>query len=410
MVKAFKDVLSEQKNTHMTHIEDKVIYGGVKGTRDAIMALRSLRDMLKGEHDGSVSVKWDGAPAIFAGIDPSDGRFFVAKKGIFNKNPKVYKTPADVDADTSGDLADKLKIALRELPALGIKGVVQGDFLYGPGDVKTTKINGESYVTFHPNTIVYAVPSQSPGAAAIKKSKIGIVWHTTYKGDTFSSMRASYGVNVSKFKSTRAVWSQDAMLRDLTNVTMSKSDTEEVNEYLSQAGKIFNKISGTTLRQLEQQEELQKLIETYGNTFVRAGTVIGDTRRHVSGLISWIKKRYQKEIDARKTEKGKTAQQKKLDTILNFFSPQNRKSLEQMFELQKVIVLAKLKLINILNKLAKIKTFVKTRNGYKVTGEEGYVAIDKIGGDAVKIVDRMEFSYNNFSKDILKGWDKPTRK
>ena len=406
----FKTHLSEQKNTHMTHIEDKVIYGGVKGTRDAIMALRSLRDMLKGEHDGSVSVKWDGAPAIFAGIDPSDGRFFVAKKGIFNKNPKVYKTPADVDADTSGDLADKLKIALRELPALGIKGVVQGDFLYGPGDVKTTKINGESYVTFHPNTIVYAVPSQSPGAAAIKKSKIGIVWHTTYKGNSFESMRASYGVDVSKLKSTRAVWSQDAMLRDLTNVTMSKSDTEEVNEYLSQAGKIFNKISGTTLRQLEQQEELQKLIETYGNTFVRAGTVIGDTRRHVSGLISWIKKRYQKEIDARKTEKGKTAQQKKLDTILNFFSPQNRKSLEQMFELQKVIVLAKLKLINILNKLAKIKTFVKTRNGYKVTGEEGYVAIDKIGGDAVKIVDRMEFSYNNFSKDILKGWDKPTRK
>ena len=80
-----------------------------------------------------------------------------------------------------------------------------------------------------------------------------------------------------------------------------------------------------------------------------------------------------------------------------------------MFELQKVMVLAKLKLINILNKLAKIKTFVKTQNGYKVTGEEGYVAIDKLGGDAVKIVDRMEFSYYNFSKDILKGWDQPGR-
>ena len=406
----FKTHITENKNTHMTHIEDKVIYGGVKGTRDAIMALRSLRDMLKGEHDGNVSVKWDGAPAIFAGIDPSDGRFFVAKKGIFNKNPKVYKTPADVDADTSGDLADKLKIALQELPALGIRGVVQGDFLYGPGDVKTKKINGESYVTFHPNTIVYAVPSSSAGAAAIKKSKIGIVWHTTYKGDTFSSMRASYGVDVSKFKSTRAVWSQDAMLRDMTNITMSKRDTEEVNEYLSQAGKIFNKISGTTLRQLEQTEELQKLIETYNNTFVRAGTVIGNTRGHVSGLIRFISQRYRKEIDKRKTEKGKAAQQQKLDTILSFFSIQNKKSLEQMFELQKVIVLAKLKLINILNKIAKVKTFVKTHNGYKVTGEEGYVAIDKLGGDAVKIVDRMEFSYNNFSKDILKGWDKPTRK
>ena len=406
----FKTHITENKNTHMTHIEDKVIYGGVKGTREAIMALRSLRDMLKGEHDGSVSVKWDGAPAIFAGIDPGDGRFFVAKKGIFNKNPKVYKTPADVDADTSGDLADKLKTALSELPALGIKGVVQGDFLYGPGDVKTKKIAGDSYVTFHPNTIVYAVPSGTAAAAEIRKSKIGIVWHTTYTGKTFETMRASYGVDVSKLKKSRAVWSQDAMLRDLTNVTMSKRDTEEVNEYLSTAGKIFNKISGTTLRALEGQEELQKLIETYNNSFVRAGTVIGNTRGHVSGLIRFVTQRYRKEIASRKTAKGKAAQQQKLDAILSFFSPQNKKSLEQMFELQKVIVLAKLKLINILNKMAKVKTFVKTRNGYKVTGEEGYVAIDKLGGDAVKIVDRMEFSYNNFSKDILKGWDKPTRK
>jgi hypothetical protein len=405
----FAEYITEEKNTHMTHIEDKVIYGGVNGTRQAILALRELRDMLRGEHDGSVSVKWDGAPAIFAGIDPSDGKFFVAKKGIFNKNPKVYKTPADVDADTSGDLADKLRTALKLLPALGIKDVVQGDFLYGPGDVKKKKINGEEYLTFHPNTIVYAVPSKSPGAAAIKKSKIGIVWHTTYKGNTFPSMRASYGVDVSKFKSTRAVWSQDAMLRDLTNVTMSKSDTEKVNEYLSQAGKLFNQISGSTLRTLEKSDELSRLIETFNNTYVRKGQVVGDTGRHVSQLIRWIKLRYAKEISSRKSERGKKAQQQRLDNILEFFSTGNKVGLKKIFDLQKLIVLAKLKLINTLNKLSKVKTFVRTRNGYKVTGEEGYVAIDKLGGDAVKIVDRMEFSYNNFSPDILKGWDKPGR-
>ena len=91
---------------------------------------------------------------------------------------------------------------------------------------------------------------------------------------------------------------------------------------------------------------------------------------------------------------------------MKFFSPQNRASLEKMFEMQKLIVLAKLKLINKLNSLKKIDTFVRTSKGYKVTGEEGYVAIDKLGGDAVKLVDRMEFSYNNFSPDILKGWEK----
>jgi len=410
---SFTETLSEQKNTHMTHIEDKVIYGGVKGTRQAILALRSLRDMLKGQHDGSVSVKWDGAPAVFAGTDPSDGQFFVAKKGIFNKNPKVYKTASEVDDDTSGDLADKLKLALRELPKLGIKGVIQGDFLFGPGDVKKKKINGENYLTFHPNTIVYAVPAESDAARAIKAAKIGIVWHTTYtgsnRGGDFASLKASYGVDVSKLKTSKSVWSQDAMLRDLTKATMSKKDTEVVNEYLSQAGKLFNQISGSTLRELESNAQLAQHIETYNNSFVRKGEVIGDTKRHVSGLIRWITARYQREIDSRKTERGKTAQKQKLDALLEFFSNKNRVGLIKMFDLQKVIVLAKLKLINTLNKLANVKTFVRTRNGYKVTGEEGYVAIDKIGGDAVKIVDRMEFSYNNFSPDILKGWDKPGR-
>ena len=199
------------------------------------------------------------------------------------------------------------------------------------------------------------------------------------------------------------------MLRDLTRATMRKKETENVYEYLSQAGFLFNKIAGSTLRQLEGNSALAQHIETFNNSYVRRGEIIRDTRRHVSNLISWITKKYQKEIDARKTTRGKATQQKKLDELLRFFSTDNKTSLKFMFELQKVIVLAKLKLINNLNKLNNIDTFVKTRNGYKVSGAEGYVAIDKLGGDAVKIVDRMEFSYNNFSPDILKGWDKPTR-
>ena len=403
----FAEFITEQKNTHMTHIEDKVLYGGVRGTREAILALRELRDMLGGKSKGALSVKWDGAPAIFCGEDPRDGKFFVAKKGIFAKNPKVYKTNAEIDEDMSGDLADKMKTALRLLPSLGIKGVIQGDFLYGPGDIKKKKIDGESYVTFHPNTIVYAVPERM--ASDIIKSEIGIVWHTTYTGSDFESMKASYGVDISRFKNNSKVWSQDAMLRDVSSATMSEKETAEVTKILSAAGRIFNSISGTTLRTLEGNQDLAKLIEQHINTFVRKGSMPPQPKIHVRKLLQWINDKYQKEIDKRKTDKGKAVQQKKLDEILEFFSPSNKKSLEKMFELQRLIVIAKLKLINKLNSLKKIDTFVKTKQGYKVTGEEGYVAIDKLGGDAVKLVDRMEFSYNNFSPDILKGWDKPTR-
>jgi len=406
---SFKETLTEQKNTHMTHIEDKVLYGGVEGTRQAINALRSLRDMLKGEQDGSVSVKWDGAPAIFAGTDPSDGVFFVAKKGIFNKNPKIYKTAADVDNDTSGDLADKLKSALRELPKLGIKGIVQGDFLFGPGDVKKVNIKGQKYVTFHPNTIVYAVPADNDAARDITRATIGIVWHTSYSGTSFDSLRASYGVNVRGMKKSKAVWSQDAMLRDHTDILMTKKETADVNKSLSQAGKLFNQIAGSTLRELQSNQKLAQLIEQFNNKYVRKGQVVQNTRRHTDMLIRWIGLKYGKEEAKRKSEKGKQSQRDAKQQLLSFFSPRNKANLIKMFELQKLIVVAKLKLINKLNTLQKVKSFVKTKNGFKVTGAEGFVAIDKLGGDAVKLVDRMEFSYNNFSPNILKGWDKPGR-
>jgi hypothetical protein len=404
----FSQFITEQKNTHMTHIEDKVLYGGVNGTRQAINALRELRDMLAGESKSKLSVKWDGAPAIFAGQDPSDGNFFVAKKGIFAKNPKIYKSAQEIDAEMSGDLADKMKAALRYLPDLGIKGVIQGDFLFSKEDIKNEVIDKQKYTTFHPNTIIYAVPYEQ--AEAVRKAQIGIVWHTTYTGKDFESMKAKYGVDVSKFKQSKNVWSQDAMLRDVGGATMDKKETAEVTKYLSTAGKLFNSIAGSTLRELEKNQELARLIEQYNNTFVREGQVIPNSNRHVTGLIKWIDDKFVKEMEKRKSEKGRMVQQQKLDEIMKFFSQKNKKSLVNMFDLQKNIVFAKLKLINKLNSISNYDAFVQTKKGYKVrTGAEGFVAIDKLGGDAVKLVDRLEFSYNNFSPDILKGWDKPKR-
>ena len=173
--------LTEAKNTHMTHIEDLVLDGGVKGARQAINALRSMRDMLSGHAKSpvDVTVKWDGAPAVFAGEDPSTGEFFVAKKGVFAKTPKIYKSHEDIKADTSGDLAKKLIMAFDGLKDLGIKGVIQGDFMFDKSDLKGETINGQKMITFHPNTIVYAVPYGSKLEKEISKADVGIVWHTS---------------------------------------------------------------------------------------------------------------------------------------------------------------------------------------------------------------------------------------
>jgi hypothetical protein len=412
-MKSFKNQLSEAagKNTHMIHIEDLILDGGVKGARQAILALRSLRDMLSGNAKSAVdvTVKWDGAPAVFAGEDPSDGQFFVAKKGIFNNNPKIYKSHADIDADTSGDLSKKLKMAYDYIKPLGVKGVIQGDFMFDQSDIKKEKINGIVHLVFHPNTIAYAVPNDTPLAKEIGSAKIGIVWHTTYSGATFETMRAEFGRPiVTKLKSSKNVWMQDATLDDLSGTaTLTKQETDILNRKLSDAGKMFRKISGSTLKEIESNKELNLMINVYNNSKVRAGERITDTKKHATGLVMWVNARYQKEIDKRSSQKGKDVQIAKRDQLLAFFDKSNIKNLQNVFDLQNLVVDSKLIIINKLNKLSKISTFVKTKSGFKVTNPEGFVAIDRMEGGAVKLVDRLEFSTNNFSKDIIKGWDNP---
>ena len=410
-MKKLTEYLAEAKNTHMTHIEDLILDGGVKGARQAILALRSLRDMLSGNVKAPVdiTVKWDGAPAVFAGIDPEDGEFFVAKKGIFNANPKIYKNHDDIDDDTSGDLNSKLKLAYDHLKDLGITGVIQGDFMFEAKDLKSEKINGINHITFHPNTIVYAVPKGTPLEKEISAAKIGIVWHTKYEGATFETMTAEFGKEiVSKLNSSKDVWMVDATLPDLSGTaTLTKKETTTLSTNLSNAGKIFRKISAKTLKEIESNKELNLIINIYNNKKVRQGQRISNTRQHATGLIRFVTDRYAKEIDKRSSRPGKQKQINNRDELLKFFNKKNIKSLAMVFDLQNLVIDSKLILINKLNKLSNIGTFVKTTSGFKVTNPEGFVAIDRMEGGAVKLVDRMEFSTNNFSKDIIKGWDNP---
>src|SRR6056300_354838 len=403
----FESYIAESKNTHMTHIEDLVIDGGVKGARQAILALRSMRDMLSGNAKAPVdiTVKWDGAPALFAGEDPSDGKFFVAKKGIFNKDAKVYKNHADIDADTSGDLNKKLKLAFDNLKDLGI----QGDFMFESSDLKKETINGVQHVTFHPNTIVYAVPTSTDIAKDIMSAKIGIVWHTTYSGSSFENMTATFGKEiVSKIKPSKNVWMVDATLKDLSGkATLTAKQTEILNANLSAAGKTFQKIQSNILKEIESNKELNLIINVYNNLAVRKGERIKDTNKHAKGLINFVEERYTKQMDKLKSPAGKDKKAEERDKLLSFFNKSNIKGLKNMFDLQNFVVDAKLIIINKLNELSNIGTFVKTKSGFKVTGVEGFVAIDRLQGGAVKLVDRLEFSTNNFSKDIIKGWDNP---
>ena len=414
-MKTFSDLLQEDhagKNLHLEHLEDEIINNGVAGGRAAINFLQSLRDMLAGSARSSINmtVKWDGAPAIFAGIDPSDGKFFVAKKSVFNVNPKLYKTNQEIDDDLSGTLNEKFKVALKEFSKLGIKGVIQGDLMF-TDDLSKETIEGVSYYTFQPNTIVYAVPVDSDLGRVMNKANIGVVWHTTYTGSSLPEMKASFGVDISKLSKPTSVWMDDATYKDVSGrATFTQKETDAVTKILSNTGKTFQRINAPMLRQfLKLQDSLTGVLvgaslKTYNNSKVRAGEIIKNPKKHAAGYVDWVQMSIQKQIDKVKSDKGKekyTNMQK--EYVRDFKKHVN--NLTQIITFQNLLVDAKMQIVKKLNSVKGLTdTFIRTDNGYKVTNPEGYVAIDRVGGKAVKLVDRMEFSFNNFT--AIKAWDK----
>ena len=411
---SFRELTEDKggKNLHLEHLEDEIINYGVTGGRAAINFLRSLRNMLAGGSRSSVNmtVKWDGAPAIFAGVDPEDGKFFVAKKSVFNVSPKLYKTNAEIDADLSGDLNSKFKVALEEFSKLGIKGVLQGDLMF-TDDVSTDTIDGEKYYTFQPNTIVYAVPVDSKLGQIINKANVGIVWHTTYTGDALQDMKASFGVNISSLKTPSSVWMDDATYKDTSGrATFTAAETEKVTAILSQVGTTFIKIhSGQLNSFLKLQASMTGALagaslKTYNNSKVRAGEKITNPMAHAKGYEAWVWDSVQKQIEKVKSEKGKDKYRNIQKEYVREVKKHTR-NLIQIITFQNLLVEAKMQIVKKLNSVKGLTdTFIKTKNGFKVTNPEGFVAIDRVSGGAVKLVDRMEFSFNNFT--AIKAWDK----
>jgi hypothetical protein len=414
-MQSLRTFLSEDaqgKNLHLEHIEDEILNFGIGGARGSINFLRSLRDMLAGSSRSSINmtVKWDGAPAIFAGIDPADGKFFVAKKSVFNKTPLLYKSQSDINNDPKlpASLKPKFSIALREFSKLGITNVIQGDLMFTSEDLESTMIDGQKHTTFQPNTIVYAVPTGTPLDAKFKQAKIGVVWHTSYTGRSLPEMKASFGANIKGLRKISSVWMDDATYQDESGTaTFTKAETDQVTRVLSGVGLTFRKIDSNKLSAfLNLQNSLTgkmlgASVKTYINAKVRTQTKID--RSHAAGYLQFVADKFDAEIGKLKTEKSRSElEQRKNETLILLKSHQDL--LGNIFAFMAGIVEAKDMIISKLNRVKNIGTFIRTSNGFKVTTPEGYVAIDRVGGNAVKLVDRMEFSFNNFT--AIKAWDR----
>ncbi len=401
----FKGFQTQDKNTHLEHLEDDIINRGSKGGDNAVNFLKSVRNMLAGNTGSktNITVKWDGAPAIICGINPENGKFFVGTKSVFNKTPKINYTTADIRRNHGGEVARKLTVCLAQLSRLNIKGILQGDLLF-TDDLKAITIDGEKMISFTPNTITYAVPLNSDLGKRILRAKMGIVFHTQYTGKSMDSLSAGFGSV--RGSSGRNVFLASASYQDTSGAstfTVSELKTFDAQIRMAEgslrkAGPILDLMSKSSNDQLSVGFRLK----TYFNYYIKnsksgmekVNTMQQQFRDYYDNIL-------QAEIDAKKTPRGKEKYIRAQKDGLRFI---DRNKTALYFAIASHITLGNCKntLLQKMNQIQSIGNFIRTGRGYRVTAPEGYVAVDRVAG-AIKLVDRLEFSRQNFT--MPKGWN-----
>jgi|TARA_R110002072_G_scaffold47008_1_gene130050 hypothetical protein len=394
-----EDVLTEFKRTHLEHIEDIVITDGYEGGKAVLEYFRGLLLTLKGTSSEamSVSVKWDGAPAVVCGTNPDNGRFFVGTKSVFAQAAKINYTKKDIAKNHGTDeLGQKLLKCLVHLKKLNIQGVVQGDLLYTDEDITRKNIDGKPHLTFTPNTITYAVPEDGDLAKQIDGAKLGIIFHTTYSGDSLATMNAQGGADVSSFTQSPDVFFDNASYKDVSgSAKFTADESQQFYNSIDKLETLLNSVPRDLSSVLGQNTDFVPMFQMYINAMVKQGELPSNVNQFLLGFRKFYADRMQQQMSGLKAQKALQLRQDKMKQMPVFLS-KAKKPLQAMLTFYKAVQQMKGFVLKKMNQAMAIGSFSQTDNGLQVTEPEGFVAVDK-SGNAVKLVDRLGFSRRNLT-------------
>jgi len=394
-----EDVLTEFKRTHLEHIEDIVITDGYVGGQAVVEYFRGLLLTLKGTSSEamSVSVKWDGAPAVVCGTNPDNGKFFVGTKSVFAQAAKINYTKKDIANNHGTDeLGQKLLKCLVHLKKLNIQGVVQGDLLYTDEDITRKNIDGKPHLTFTPNTITYAVPEGSDLAKQIDRAKVGIIFHTTYVGDTLASMNAQGGADVTAFTKSNDVFFDNASYKDVSgSAKFTADESQQFYNSIDKLETLLNSVPRDLSSVLGQNTDFVPMFQMYINAMIKQGQLPNNVNQFLLGFKKFYADKMQQQISGLKAQKALQLRQDKMKQMPLFLS-KAKKPLQAMLTFYKAVQSMKGFILKKMNQAMTIGSFSQTDGGLEVTEPEGFVAVDK-SGNAVKLVDRLGFSRRNLT-------------
>ena len=382
---------SEGVNYHLTHLEELILIGQKQGLDVAIRFINELVQIFQGNTDSKIftTVKFDGAPAIIAGYNPENNKFFVATKNL----DKASYTIQDViqNYGHAPGLVEKMKLALLYLPNVIKQGYYQGDFMFSKSDIQEIEYEGEKLLIFKPNTITYAVEADSPLGQRVRNAQIGVVFHTKYTGP-LNAPSKSPDVSVNEFNLTPQVFVDDAKFKDVSGMaTLTNQEEELIKTNLSKIEK-----AGGIVDWLVLTPTTYSNLNTFINTLIRQGRFVNDPDKNFDEFVEWVNKDFDKQIAKLKTEQGR---QKKTDNKTKNieYLNANKMTLVNIFYISKLIAEVKSIFIQKYNSAIRSRQFLAQPDGtLKVTQPEGYVAVDH-EGNMIKFVDRLEFSKANFS-------------
>ena len=393
---------------HLEHLEDEMLNYGVEGCKASVGFLQELRKMLGCDNSrGFMQTKWDGIPAVVCGIDPRTEEFFIGTKSDFNKDePKIAASENGIDMyyGHQPDLAEKLKICFKYLSKMEIKGVIQGDFLAAKSDIKTETVHGERLYTFGNQALTYGIPIDHPIGLKIKSAEMVIVFHTHYKGDNVPTMnaRAGTGETLKEIKEVALINNDTPMHK----VGLDHQEEVKFDKHVSDIEKMC-KTCGDFLDELvtkkgttgDEKWHIASYVKQFFNAEIKAARSVSNIDKSFEGLYNFYYDKTKAMLSKLKTTNTKVAKASLVHSSLNYLED-NKLKFKAMLGLYKELQTVKQMVIDKLDHLEKFRTFARTENGYKVTGPEGYVLHKD--GDMVKLVNRLEFSYINFT--LAKSW------
>lgn len=371
--------------THLSHIEDIPLVDGPAAAPSVYRLLSNIGNLLRGDTPTGVnlSVKLDGSPSLVFGLDPEDGRFFVATKAAFSQHPTLIKSLDDVQRYYSGrpDLADILTTAFRSLKDLPWDGVVQGDVLCTPTRRQIRHIDGLPYVTFTPNTLTYGVPQESVLGQQVARADLTIAIHTRYTGSTLQTLVSAPITGPLPYQSTRTAVLVSSQYRDLSGTMgLTREESERLDAAMHTVATLTPRLrQNRAVHLLHAEPGLRALALRVANDYVR--------RRQPEPTTAY---EYLTSLGQRATTphlQGLVAQLPPMPII-------------EWLKWRQAVVMVKLLLLTKLTTVKDIHAYHDTGEGLVAGSHEGFVACTTTG-TMVKLVDRSVFSYHNFTKARL---------